>query len=148
MDDDDVYFSITCCSQWVNWWTVNFSKSWVNSLKPAVLSVCLRKERWGSGCAVPLHLGLSGLVFMLILQGPHNKAPGLALIFLWVHTHTHCHTDLYTDQRPPQIQAPNWPPLSRNQNQDQRHNCSPLSPPPLPEKESEGEEIRLSTHHA
>lgn len=84
----------------------------VISFKPAVLSVCLRKERWRSGCLVSLHLGLSGLVRILILQSPHNKSPGLAL---WVHTL--CHADLYIVQRLLQIQAPTWPPLSRNQTQ-------------------------------
>lgn len=50
--------------------------------------MCLRKERWGSSCPVALHLGLSGLVLVLILQGPHNKASGLAQNFLWVRTHS------------------------------------------------------------
>lgn len=75
--------------------TLPFSKTWISSLKPAVLSVCLRKERWGSGCPVVPHLGLSGLVLVLILQGPRNKAPGLALISLWVDTHTLSHWPLH-----------------------------------------------------
>lgn len=44
-----------------------------------------KKERRASGSPVALHPGLSGLFPMLILQGPHNKASGLALIS---HTQT------------------------------------------------------------